>query len=72
MGNEDLVSALAAIIADEIGDRLHNDADELGEISNCRQTSEDTAEFWFEDGRHVVVTVAEAVAVPAEGQARQS
>lgn len=56
--NEDLVVAMAAMIADEVGDRLHNNADELGEISDFRQTSEDTAEFWFADGRRVVVTVA--------------
>lgn len=58
MGNEDLVFALTAMIADEIGDRLHNDDDQVGQVSNWRQTSDDTAEFWFADGRRVVVTVA--------------
>jgi hypothetical protein len=56
--NKDLVFALAAMIADEIGDRLHNDDDQVGQVRDWRQTSDDTAEFWFTDGRRAVVTVA--------------
>lgn len=54
-----LVDDLTAAIADEMGDRLRGGSDDQGipAVRDWRQTSEDTAEFWFTDGRHVVVTV---------------
>lgn len=58
MDNESLIFTLAAMIADEIGDRLHNDDDQVGQVSNWHQTSDDTVEFQFTDGRRAVVTVA--------------
>lgn len=58
VSDEDLTSALTEMIADQIGDRLHHLAAELGEISDFRQTGGNKAEFLFATGRRVVVTVA--------------
>lgn len=57
--DDDLVYDLAAMIADEIGDRLCRGGDGQGipVVRDFRQTGEDTAELWFADGRHAVITV---------------
>jgi hypothetical protein len=55
----EVIADLTAMIADEIGDRLHDGTDEqVPQVRDWRQTADDTAKFWFVDGTHVVVTVA--------------
>ena len=54
----DVVPTLAAMIADEIGDRLYHDDSQVGQVIDWQQTTDHTVEFQFADGRTVLVTVS--------------
>jgi hypothetical protein len=53
----DRISAIADLIHDEIGDRLHHDADLAGELDNVEIPEVDKVRFTFTDGRNVTVRV---------------